>query len=316
VRRLGHVPALDGVRGVAIAGVTAYHFLGLPGGFLGVDLFFVLSGFLITTLLLEDGRLGRFYQRRLSRLLPALLAVLVVCYSVGWKRILESGFYLSNFFRAFGATDSLRGPLGALWSLAAEEQFYVIWPLLLLVGLRWRRGLVSALFGLFVALVLYRIGLVATGASLRRVYFGPDTHADGLVLGCVAALVRPHIGAAAGRAALAAVIAFFAMSAWTTNWLAYGLPVFEVAAVLVVLAAAEGHLPELSAKPLVLLGLISYSLYLWQQPVARGLGGHTPLTAVIAILIAWASYRWIEKPFRVLGRSRRTSYAEMRGVAG
>ena len=316
MRRLAHVPALDGVRGIAIAGVTAYHFLGLPGGFLGVDLFFVLSGFLITTLLLEDGRLGRFYRRRAWRLLPALAAVLIFCMPIGWRRIFEGGFYFCNFFRAFDAGNSLAGPLGPLWSLSAEEQFYVVWPLLLLVCLRWRRGFAIALVALFLSFVLYRISLVVTGASVQRVYFGPDTHADGLVLGCVAALVRPRIPTIAGRIALAAVVALFAVSAWTVGFLAYGLPVFEVAALLVVLVAADGRMPELSVKPLVWLGLISYSLYLWQQPVAWEFGGHTALAAIMVVLVAWVSYRWIEKPFRGLGRRDRTSYVETSQAAG
>jgi peptidoglycan/LPS O-acetylase OafA/YrhL len=299
--RLGHVPALDGVRGIAIEAVTAYHFFGLPGGFLGVDLFFVLSGFLITTLLLEDGGLGRFYKRRAARLLPALIAVLVVCSPLGWTKIAEGGLYLSNFFRAFGTGDSLAGPLGALWSLAAEEQFYVVWPLLLLAGLSRRRGLTSAVATLFFALVFYRIGLAISGASMRRLYFGPDTHADGLVLGCLAALVRPRIGAVAGRAGLAAVIVFFAIGVWATGWLAYGLPAFELAAALAVLAAADGRLPELSLKPLVWLGLISYSLYLWQQPVRWFTRLHTGAMGVAAaIIVATLSYRYIEKPFRQL----------------
>jgi peptidoglycan/LPS O-acetylase OafA/YrhL len=113
---LGYVPALDGIRGIAIVGVVLYHFLGLPGGFLGVDLFFVLSGFLITTLLFEDGRFGRFYFRRARRLLPALVIVLAFCIPIGVAKLAEGGLYGANFFRAFASPDPLyRTPVDHLW---------------------------------------------------------------------------------------------------------------------------------------------------------------------------------------------------------
>ena len=307
MRRLGHVPALDGVRGIAIVAVVTYHFFNvLAGGYFGVDLFFVLSGFLITTLLLEDGRLHRFYERRALRLLPALVPLLIVCQRLtSWNRIAEGGFYVANFFRAFGRDSLYDTPVDHLWSLAAEEQFYLLWPVLLGVLVVHRRRLTLAIAILFVALVCYRIGLAASGSSMRRLYYGPDTHADGLVLGCLAALVRPHVRRSLGRIALATVVAFFALGAWTVSWLAYGLPLFEIAAALVVLAAADSGLPELTLRPLVWLGLISYSLYLWHQPARFIVGKTHPWVGLpFALLLALGSYRLVEQRFR---RGRRTS---------
>src|SRR5438876_1035916 len=149
MRRLGYVPALNGLRGLAIAAVCGVHFFGLAGGFLGVDVFFVLSGFLITTLLLEErDRHGAidvvaFYRRRVRRLLPALafLVLTAVAFEFvvgGFGRAGETaalGLYSANFVRAFTAVNVPR-PVGPLWSLAQEEQFYLVWPFLLVGPLK------------------------------------------------------------------------------------------------------------------------------------------------------------------------------------
>src|SRR4051812_42278396 len=174
VSKLGHVPALDGLRGIAIAIVVGYHAFGFPlGGWLGVDLFFVLSGFLITTLLLEEhDRTGRvslraFYVRRARRLLPALGAVLALIAVVGplyyspglLASIVASGLYAANIVRGFGQSDFLNAtPAAHLWSLAQEEQFYVLWPIALIWFRRrlTERRLMSLLAAGFIALVLYR----------------------------------------------------------------------------------------------------------------------------------------------------------------
>jgi peptidoglycan/LPS O-acetylase OafA/YrhL len=299
VRKLGYVAALDGVRGIAIFAVVLFHLFGvLPGGFFGVDLFFVLSGFLITTLLLEDGTLGRFYSRRVRRLLPALVVLLVICSPLGWRLIAES-VYLGNFFGAFGSGHINDTGLGPLWSLAEEEQFYLFWPLLLLVLNGSRRRLIVGLSVAFVMLIGYRAGLAYSGASMRRLYYAPDTHADGLVLGCLAALVRPKIATVYGRVGLIVAVSFFFVGAWTTSWLAYGLPIFEIASVLLIVAAADGLLPELKFRVLVWLGLISYSLYLWNQPVRFYFQSRHPwMELAVAVGVAVLSFQFVEQPFR------------------
>jgi peptidoglycan/LPS O-acetylase OafA/YrhL len=320
--RLGYVPALDGLRGVAILGVLGVHLFGLSGGFYGVDLFFVLSGFLITTLLLEEhDRTGRvslraFYIRRARRLMPALCAVLVLIAVVGplyyspalLASIVASGLYAANIVRGFGTSDFLNAtPAAHLWSLAQEEQFYVLWPVALL-SLRRRlteRRLMTLLAAGFVLLVLYRAGLAVAGAGWHRIYYAPDTHMDGLVLGCLVACARRRglttVPALAGCAALALVVAAFALGAQTVPWSVGGMPVVEIAAAALVLAAlSPGPVSlALSARPLVWIGALSYSLYLWQIP-AMWLTGWDDRWGALALAAALTlvSYYVIERPFR------------------
>jgi peptidoglycan/LPS O-acetylase OafA/YrhL len=222
---LGRSPALDGLRGLALVWVVAYHFTGatgpFPGAWIGLDVFFVLSGFLITAMLLDERRvLGRislplFYARRACRLLPALLVMLAVWtgmllafHDTSWFAAtpggdgtgdpvgLEGAFWQLGVTLAYGANwiyalDGGRAPLAHLWSLAVEEQFYVVWPfvlLALLAVLRHRRRLavVLGLAGVSALLPwLYWDG----GAGNDRIYFGTDTRAVGMLLGATAALV-------------------------------------------------------------------------------------------------------------------------------
>jgi peptidoglycan/LPS O-acetylase OafA/YrhL len=302
--------------------VLGVHLFGLSGGFYGVDLFFVLSGFLITTLLLEEhDRTGRvslraFYIRRARRLMPALCAVLVLIAVVGplyyspalLASIVASGLYAANIVRGFGTSDFLNAtPAAHLWSLAQEEQFYVLWPVALL-SLRRRlteRRLMTLLAAGFVLLVLYRAGLAVAGAGWHRIYYAPDTHMDGLVLGCLVACARRRglttVPALAGCAAFALVVAAFALGAQTVPWSVGGMPVVEIAAAALVLAAlSPGPVSlALSARPLVWIGALSYSLYLWQIPAMWLTGwddrwGALALTAALTLV----SYYVIERPFR------------------
>jgi peptidoglycan/LPS O-acetylase OafA/YrhL len=320
--RLGHVPGLDGLRGVAIAAVTGFHFFGLRGGFFGVDLFFVLSGFLITTLLFEEldatGRvsLRSFYLRRARRLLPGLGAFLLVMaflasvsYTPGElaAMVASGAFYCLNVVGVLGHPPFLEGPLGHLWSLAEEEQFYLLWPILLVTASRrMRESRLALIFAsLFVVLVAYRAILAGAGASWMRLYFAPDTHADGLVLGCLAAMLRRRGMRIPGRAGWPAFAAFalaLVLGAETLSWTAYGLPVVEVACAVLLMAALEpGPLRLLlSSRPLIWLGLLSYSLYLWQSDE------HTWVAWVFTAVAAPVSYYVIEKPFR----SRRSAVSE------
>jgi peptidoglycan/LPS O-acetylase OafA/YrhL len=322
--RLGYVSALDGLRGVAIALVVSHHFFGRPfGGSLGVDLFFCLSGFLITTLLLEeraatgDVSLRGFYVRRARRLFPAL-ATLLVFYLVadaargenGVRMVAEAGLYAGNLIQAFSNPNPLlHHGLDHLWSLAEEEQFYAVWPLMLMLIVRNRR-LVLTVGLLLAALVAYRIGLVLSGASRQRLYMGPDLHAEGLMAGALLAVIRfrrPAFAVSEGVAQFSLAVfllAAFFMQPLSPSW-NYGLPLVELAAVGLVAASvsATALAEALSWRPLVWLGAISYSLYLW-PPVVEWLfgGGYRGVTLPLGVVLAWASYRFIEQPFR---RSRR-----------
>jgi peptidoglycan/LPS O-acetylase OafA/YrhL len=206
-----HVSELDGLRGVSIISVIVHHQLtpfSLPGGFLGVDLFFVLSGFLITGLLADEFArtktisLRKFYMRRVLRLGPALFFYLLACLIVthhnqllGITRQLKLiGFaliYLTNWRMAFG-WDPVLDPTAIIWSLSIEEQFYLVWPLLffgcMALKLR-RRTIVTGLAVVIVAIMAHRYSLLNSGTGLTRLYYGTDTRADALLMGCLLALL-------------------------------------------------------------------------------------------------------------------------------
>lgn len=324
MQRLGHVPALDGLRGIAILLVVGFHYFHFPlGGQDGVDLFFVLSGFLITSLLLEERERGgislsRFYARRARRLLPALfvmLAVFVAAWAVRGENKLGVALigtsYIGNGLVAYGSRfghELARSPLGPLWSLAEEEQFYLLWPALLLVVVRFRHP-ARWIAGLFLALVLYRAALFGLH-SPPRVYAGPDTRADGLMAGCLLAFLWRggfRVGEGVAKAAVV-IVAGAAFCAWAFAWWpTVGLPIFEIAGVGMVCAAvSETELARgLAWRPLTWLGERSYSLYLWNLPVlvaATSIAGSTigvkVGALVAAIAISASSYQFVEQRFR------------------
>jgi peptidoglycan/LPS O-acetylase OafA/YrhL len=353
VGRLGHVPALDGVRGIAILLVLGYHVGWIPGGFLGVDVFFVLSGFLITTLLLEewarDGGISfrAFYVRRARRLLPALLVLLatlglLAAFEAAAGRVSDCKeiatsiaiclLYVANIWRASG--HFLTGPLMQMWTLAQEEQFYILWPPLLLLALRYR----LRLGGLAVGLAAATLSVIAWRIHLGpgpRSYFGPDAHADPLLVGCLLAVLHRQRLLARVRAAtvVAAVAALapaivFVSGSGSPYWAAYALPAAELStAVVIVAALQEGCLIErlLRFAPLVRLGVISYGLYLWQGLVVISLAEesrHYPLVLVRSVVvvasigIAMLSYRYVEQPFRKKRRPNPAPAAAIIAPAG
>jgi peptidoglycan/LPS O-acetylase OafA/YrhL len=344
-----HIPALDGLRGAAVAAVLLFHAGHLAGGWLGVDLFFVLSGFLITSLLLAERArrdrisLSAFWARRGRRLLPALFLVLigVGVYAVVWAaprelaQIRSDGLatlgYVANWHQigqgqSYWDLFRAPSPLEHTWSLAIEEQFYLVWPIVVVALLAWRREprrvLAVALIGItasFAAmLVLYH-----PGANPQRVYLGTDTRASSILIGAaLAALVatRGWTQVRGARAALEGVgVASLGFLAWawlrlsgTTPAVYQGLLLACSLAAGLVIAAAAHPRPGLVARifsfrPLRALGVISYGVYLWHWPVYLvadssrvGLTGW-PLTAVqvsITLAVAVASYYLVEAPIR------------------
>jgi peptidoglycan/LPS O-acetylase OafA/YrhL len=348
-RRLGYRPALDGVRGVAIAIVVGFHAFGWPAaGTLGVDLFFVLRGFLITTLLLEEhaqsGRIGirSFYVRRARRLLPALFALLVPFVLIALAAVAFRGSSPSSLFLGLGAAltytsnivvaadpSAVPAALIHLWSLGAEEQFYIVWPLVLVVLVR-RGGIrfVGRALGLLLVLaVFYRLQLLLRGASIERLYYGPDTHADSLLVGCAFGcyFVRGRLPwvISSERArkvsisvSLLAVLAAAVLLGRVPSRRAYETQLvpttFAVAAGVFIVCAALGGSAvarALSARPLVFLGRISYSVYLWHLPLLvafaglnREFGLRTVAAVVAAVVVATGSRYLIELPFLARGR--------------
>ena len=352
VRRatIPHVPALDGLRGIAVAGVLLFHAGRLTGGYLGVDLFFVISGFLITSLLLAETRaacsigLGSFWARRARRLLPALGGVLVgvALYAVVFAEASELGRirgygvatigYVANWRSILARQDywalfQAPSPLEHTWSLAIEEQFYLVWPLVF-VGLLvwWKRDtpeavLVTALMGAAASTAIM-FALYDSG-NPSRVYFGTDARATGVLLGAALAaalVVRHPARSRVGRLSIqvAGVVGVVVLAvAWTRldgqspRLYRGGFALCAVAAVAVIAAVTRPRsglmARAMSFGPLCLLGIISYGVYLWHWPVyitlnsARtGVSGW-PLfliQLVVTLVIATASFVWLEQPIR------------------
>jgi peptidoglycan/LPS O-acetylase OafA/YrhL len=356
------LPGLDGLRAIAVIGVLLYHAgVGwLPGGFLGVDLFFVISGFLITSLLLSEARLAgrlslrQFYLRRARRLLPALVVMLAVVAAfmaifavgdLGQARgdIAAALGYVSNWWyvlhhRSYFVAAGRPSPFQHLWSLAVEEQFYLIWPAVLVVlvatraRLRWITGvaLVAALGSAFWMRVLAVRGNVPFDTDSSRLYFGTDTHASALLLGAAAAAVMAGLaarldrGIALGvRAALDAVgVAALVAVCWSMHAVDYyrqglyrgGFLAFAAVGVVVVVTASApgGWLGRaLDVPPMRWIGERSYGLYLWHWPVFVytrpgldwALHGPAALAARLAIVavLTELSYRFVEVPLRRQG---------------
>ncbi|WP_368655537.1 acyltransferase family protein [Castellaniella ginsengisoli] len=336
---LKYRPEIDGLRAIAVLSVILFHagVPGLSGGFVGVDVFFVISGYLITGILLRELNAGTFslvtfYERRARRILPALFLVLLVCIPFGWllmdpyafwrlgQGLMAVTVFVSNilFWRTtdyFAAT--LENPLLHTWSLGVEEQFYIFFPLFLWLVWRYARAwLWLSILSVAVASLAISQWGVQTGRLVAAFYLIPS-RAFELLLGALVAL-------AAFRGRIPNLSVWFAES---LAWIGLGAVVWAVVmfsggtpfpgwhalvpslgtALILAFVRTDGVLGRvLSWRVMVGLGLISYSAYLWHQPVfafvhiagwSPGLGASLGLV-VVSLLLAWVSWRYVERPFR------------------
>ena len=356
-----YLPSIDSLRALAVLAVIIYHVdvNYLPGGFLGVDLFFVLSGYLISSLIIKEYRktgslnLYNFYIRRARRLLPAVYLMITVglvvmvlfnevllrkshldaifgyIYSSNWWYI----FHKLDYFDSFGA----QSPFKHLWSLAIEEQFYMIFPLLFLLVNRKKKSKdgtykLNKNF-LYVVLGLILVSLIAHILlfdinNISRIYFGTDTRAFSLLVGVVGAILYPMerlhakvtpqqnmIYSVVSLVAIATLITVMIYTSEYNTWLYRGgFLLVAILGLIVIISSGKQHTLMsrlLSFKPIVFIGKISYSLYLWHFPV---LVLTTPISeignpniifvilrVILTFILATASYVFVETPIRKLG---------------
>ena len=356
-----YLPSIDSLRALAVLAVIIYHVdvNYLPGGFLGVDLFFVLSGYLISSLIIKEYRktgsinLYNFYLRRARRLLPAVYFMITVgiilmvmfnevllkkshldaifgyIYSSNWWYI----FHKLDYFDTFGS----QSPFKHLWSLAIEEQFYMIFPLLFLLINSKKKGkdgtyklsksfLYIVLGLIFVSLVTYI--LLFDINNISRIYFGTDTRAFSLLVGVVGAILYPMdklntkitpqeniVYSVVSLISISALITIMIYTSEYNTWLYRGgFLLVAILGIIIIISSGKQHTimaKLLSFKPVVFIGKISYSLYLWHFPIlvlttpVSEIGNpnnfYVILRVILTFIVAIISYVFVERPIRKLG---------------
>lgn len=347
----GYRADIDGLRAIAVTAVVAFHAFPtwLPGGFVGVDIFFVISGYLISGIILRALAEGRFsfadfYARRVRRIFPALIVILAAAFVVGWftlsagpykslgRQLVAATVFLSNYLlwrdTSYFNSDAELNPLLHLWSLAIEEQFYLVWPMLLLFAFRWRRG--PLVMTLAIGALSFVTSILTVRLDPTTAFYAPWTRFWELLAGAALASV-------AADAVLSRWLATVLAARWSANLMAVtgsGLILVAVVvinparvfpglwalmpvvgAMLLLLAGRETLINRLvlSHPVMVGLGLISYPLYLWHWPVLSFMrittAGSLSLTRRLLVVaasfvLAYLTYRLIERPARFGSRRR------------
>ncbi len=350
------IRGLDGLRAFAVVAVLIFHLrpASLPGGFIGVDIFFVVSGFLITTLLIRELSstnnldLPRFWLRRARRLLPALVLVVLVSVTAGLllgddllvgirRQTLGALTFSTNWVEILAGSSYFAGTSPQLfahfWSLAVEEQFYLIWPILFLVVLamvRSWRARIAVATGAAILSALVMALLYSPGEDVTRVYYGTDTHAFGLLLGVALAFMWAgtrwldstwftRLAPLAAPLTLLSIVALmWALDENSAFTFRGGLFLASLLTALLIACLLSGHRATVAVaelRPVVWLGERSYGIYLWHWPLILLLTALAPATAIDSVthwivravafaatlVISALSYRYVEVPVRTLG---------------
>lgn len=336
----GYRPDIDGLRAIAVMAVVLHHAspIRFPGGFVGVDIFFVISGYLISNIILQHLGKGSFsfadfYARRIKRIFPALTLVLISTLVMGWfwlppldyqvlgQHTMAAGGFVSNFVLwsevGYFDKEAFNKPLLHLWSLAIEEQFYIVWPLFLWVLYRWRGQPQRLIVALLIVSLAYNLYLVRTDTTAA--FYNPLARFWELLMGAWLAARhqrssttacpawQAHALSTVGLVLLVAVMVQVTPSSRFPGWWAF---VVTAAMVMIVSAGPQAWFNRfvLGSKPLVWMGLISYPLYLWHWPLLSFLhikfGMDSPTSmrlgaVALSIALAWLTYRWLEKPIRL-----------------
>jgi peptidoglycan/LPS O-acetylase OafA/YrhL len=355
-QRQQHRPDIDGLRAIAILSVLGFHAFGrlLPGGFVGVDIFFVISGYLISGILLrglqqDNFSFSKFYARRVRRIFPALALVLSVTWIAGWyaqlpdeyarlgKHIATGASFISNIALwkeagYFDQSGQLK-PLLHLWSLGVEEQFYLIWPLSLFVA--WKRKINLLAMILAVLLASFILNVTRVSAHEASTFYLPTTRFWELLLGAVYAHrqtfrstltsrtepstfhrllakadptgdLRRNLAASIGLLLIAGSVLCLHSNMMFPGW--WAVPP-TLGSVLLIVGGPDAWINRhvLASRPMVLIGLISYPLYLWHWPLLSfdiivAPESATPfvriLLLIVAIALAWLTYQIVERPIR------------------
>jgi peptidoglycan/LPS O-acetylase OafA/YrhL len=356
--RLAYRPDIDGLRALAVLLVVGFHaFPGMvKGGFIGVDIFFVISGFLISNIIYDglDAKsfsFSDFYGRRIRRIFPPLIPVFLFCLAFGWFNLLPdeyaqlgaqvtggavfiSNIILWNEVGYFDVAAEVK-PLLHLWSLGIEEQFYIIWPLLLLTFWKWKNKLMVVVMAL--AIVMFSMNVMEIRSSPSAVFYLPQYRFWELLIGAMLAytqrsrsgsiqlFIQKHCTkvAALGLALIVVALLCLTKESRFPGWWAL-LPTIGAALLIGAGGTAWFNKNILASKPLVSVGLISYSLYLWHWPLLSFLyivDGPVPrpyfkvAAVLIAILLAISSFYLIEKPIRFGANKTKKTQALIGGMA-
>ena len=334
-------PDIDGLRAIAISLVVIFHAFpnALPGGFIGVDVFFVISGYLISRIIFKEYSQNKFsflnfYMHRINRIFPALIIVMLCCYGFGWFNLLADEFKLLGKHIAAGASfisnwilwnesgyfdrTSDAKPLLHLWSLGVEEQFYLIWPILAGLCMRWRFSILKVAFAIALATFVINVLIVYSDANPASAFYLPQARFWELMVGAILAhqfqnklltnlSARQRDWLSIAGLTLIMTCAFLVSKSKPFPGFWALMPVFGSAALIAAGSNAFCNRIFLSLKPVVWIGLISYPLYLWHWPllsfqfILRGEEAPVQIRLIIvaiSVLLATLTYLLIEKPIR------------------